>query len=312
MYHVINRGNYRADIFASPGAKAAFEACLFEACAKTQWRLHAFIIMRNHYHLALETPRGNLVEGMRWLQSTYANRFNRFRRESGHVFQGRYQAILVEDLATLGAVGHYIHLNPVRAKFLSVENLSRYRHSSYRYLQRPKSRPAGLQFEAVLKAAGGLADTKAGWKSYTAYLEWLACNEPAQKGLAFEQLCRGWALGSREFKRGLLADHHAKLTGSSVEAEVGAEARELHWQTILEANLRRMGKNLTQAGEDPKSAPWKIALATHLRTTTTVSNPWLAQTLHMGASGVLSRYVAECRKGLRQEAKKCLDKISKG
>jgi REP element-mobilizing transposase RayT len=129
MYHVINRGNYRADIFGPDAAKEAFRDCVFEACAKAGWRLHAYIVMRNHYHLALETPEPTLVEGMRWLQSTYANRFNRFRGESGHVFQGRYRALVVEDLMGLGAVGHYIHLNPGRAKFLAIEKLGQYRFS---------------------------------------------------------------------------------------------------------------------------------------------------------------------------------------
>ena len=90
LYHVINRGNYRADIFASDGAREAFAECLWEACEKTGWRVHAYVIMRNHYHVALETPNGDLVAGMKWLQATFANRFNRFRKELGHVFQGRY------------------------------------------------------------------------------------------------------------------------------------------------------------------------------------------------------------------------------
>ena len=72
-YHVINRGNYQADIFKTEQTKAAFEACLFEACRKSGWVLHAFVIMRNHYHLALETPEGNLVAGMQWLQATFAH-----------------------------------------------------------------------------------------------------------------------------------------------------------------------------------------------------------------------------------------------
>ena len=63
LYHVINRGNYRADIFASDGAREAFEDCLWEACEKTGWRVHAYVIMRNHYHVALETPNGDLVAG---------------------------------------------------------------------------------------------------------------------------------------------------------------------------------------------------------------------------------------------------------
>ena len=72
-HHVINRGNYQADIFKTEQTKAAFEACLFEACRKSGWVLHAFVIMRNHYHLALETPEGNLVAGMQWLQATFAH-----------------------------------------------------------------------------------------------------------------------------------------------------------------------------------------------------------------------------------------------
>ncbi|MBI5768031.1 MAG: transposase, partial [Verrucomicrobia bacterium] len=83
-YHVINRGNYRARVFATEATRAAFEACVFEACEKSGWVLHAFVVMNNHYHLALETPEGNLVAGMQWLQATFANRFNRLRGERGH------------------------------------------------------------------------------------------------------------------------------------------------------------------------------------------------------------------------------------
>ena len=119
-YHIINRGNYRADVFANQGAAKAFETCLWEACEKTGWRLHAYVIMQNHYHLAVETPQPNLVEGMHWLQSTFATRFNRFRSENGHVFQGRYKAILVEPGPTLAYVANYIHLNPHRAGLLPV------------------------------------------------------------------------------------------------------------------------------------------------------------------------------------------------
>ncbi|MDP1581461.1 MAG: transposase [Candidatus Didemnitutus sp.] len=67
-YHVINRGNYRRNLFEPKGAAKAFEDCLFEVCAKCGWRLHAYVIMRNHFHLALETPEPNLSVGMKWLQ----------------------------------------------------------------------------------------------------------------------------------------------------------------------------------------------------------------------------------------------------
>ena len=171
--------------------------------------------------------------------------------------------------------------------------------------------PAGLTFEAVLSAAGGLSDTPAGWKSYAAYLEWLAGNEPAQKGLAFDRMSRGWALGSREFKVGLLAEHREKLAGAALEGEVSPEIRLMQWEAALQAALRRAGKTLAATRQEPKGAPWKIALAAHLRSTTTATNPWLAQTLHMGAPAALSRYVMECRTGRRSEAQRWHAKISK-
>jgi REP element-mobilizing transposase RayT len=74
-----------------------------------------FCLLRNHYHVALTTPVPNLGDGMHWLQTTFALRFNRFRSERGHLFQGRYQSPLVEDAAALVRVVDYIHLNPVLA-----------------------------------------------------------------------------------------------------------------------------------------------------------------------------------------------------
>ena len=82
VYHVLNRGNYRSDIFRGEKTRAAFLKCLGEACEKTGWRVQAWCLMSNHYHLAVETPRANLAEGMRWLQGTFSTRFNRLRQES--------------------------------------------------------------------------------------------------------------------------------------------------------------------------------------------------------------------------------------
>ena len=96
IYHLINRGNYRSFIFETAGARQSFLECLDLCCEAQGWRLHAWVLMGNHYHLCVETPEPNLVEGMKWLQSTFANRFNRFRKANGHVFQGRYKAILLD------------------------------------------------------------------------------------------------------------------------------------------------------------------------------------------------------------------------
>lgn len=85
-YHVLNRGNFRSWIFEDPGTRKSFLKCLREVCEAKGWRLHAWVLMGNHYHLCLETPEPNLVEGMKWLQGTFSNRFNRFRKTNGHVF----------------------------------------------------------------------------------------------------------------------------------------------------------------------------------------------------------------------------------
>jgi len=310
MYHVIDRGNYRAGVFAEEGARKAFKECLFEACAKAGWVLHAYVLMTNHYHLALETPQGNLVEGMRWLQSTFANRFNRYRGERGHVFQGRYQALVVESDEGLGAVAHYIHLNPVRAKIVPVERLAEFRGSSYAALLEPRKRPACLRVETFLKAAGDLADTAAGRRKYGEYLTWLAENEPAQKKLQFETMSKGWALGGKEFRLALAKEHQGKWAHPERQEASSREARELLWSEAVKVAMARLGKTAANVTADIKAAPWKVAVAAQFKALSTVSNVWLAEQLRMGAPDGVSRYVGELRRGKRKEAEKLMRKIT--
>lgn len=89
VYHVLNRGNYRTDIFRSDKAKSAFLTCLGEACEQTGWEIHAWCLMSNHYHLAVTTPKANLVEGIRWLQGTFSVRFNRLEPQKGASGRGQ-------------------------------------------------------------------------------------------------------------------------------------------------------------------------------------------------------------------------------
>jgi putative transposase len=168
LYHIINRGNYRRDVFATVGAAQAFERVMDEACRRFAWRLHAYVIMRNHFHFGLETPQPNLTEGMHWLQSTFAIRFNRFRQERGHLFQGRYDAILLEDDAILARVVHYIHLNPVRAHIVEPAGCATFRWSSLRYLRQPL-RPPWLSSDA-LRGVLAFRDSPEGWKEYEQFL----------------------------------------------------------------------------------------------------------------------------------------------
>jgi REP element-mobilizing transposase RayT len=293
---VINRGNYRADIFKTEGAKAAFEACLFEACAKSGWLLHAHVLMRNHYHLAVETPAGNLAAGMQWLQATFANRFNRMRKERGHLFQGRYKSLLVEEGMPLGQVCHYIHLNPVRAGVVTVAALPDFRFSSYWYLSRPKERPACLQFGAALGEAGDLADNAAGWRSYGDYLAWHATDGPAGRSKAYVSLSQGWALGSTEFKRGLVRDHALAATSRAWESQGAQEIRTEQWRVALASCLKVAGRTATDIQAARKSADWKVAIAAALKLNTQASNRWLCEQLHMGTPVAVSQLTGLLRR----------------
>ena len=172
LYHVIDRGNYRRPLFATAGAAKAFVAALEQACERFGWRVHAYAIIHNHFHVGLETPLPNLTDGMHWLLSTFATRFNRFRRERGHLFQGRYDAPLVEDAAAMTRVVSYIHLNPVRAGLVPAAMISAFRWSSLGgFIKGP--RPPWLVPGSFLRQLG-LGDTPAGWRDYVAYLRSLA------------------------------------------------------------------------------------------------------------------------------------------
>jgi REP element-mobilizing transposase RayT len=103
IYHLMSRGDRREDIFLTDVDRHDFLKTLAEACEKTGWQVHAYCLMRNHFHLVAETPEPNLVEGMRWLLSTYTIRFNHRHKLFGHVFSRRYKALLVGRIVRLSS-----------------------------------------------------------------------------------------------------------------------------------------------------------------------------------------------------------------
>ena len=295
-YHIINRGNYRSWIFKDESTKAAFESCLFESCESSRWLVHAFVIMGNHFHLAIETPEGNLIAGMQWLQATFANRFNRFRDVRGHLFQGRYKSLLVEPGAALGQVCHYIHLNPARAGLSTPEQLSAYRYSSYWYLHQARRRRPFMRVTTALTEAGGLADSRAGRQAYGRYLAWQAAEGSAGKNQAYLSLSRGWAVGTREFKRTLIAEHNLVAASRAWETSGAQEVRETQWQRALEGSMQALKKSQADIARDRKGAPWKIAVAAHLKRTTQADDRWLNQRLVMGSPAAVAQYVSRLRR----------------
>ena len=96
MYHVMSRANGTGNIFEGDVDRRDFVKTLAETCEKAGFEVHAYCLMRNHFHLVVETPNGNLVAGMRWLLSVYTLRFNPRHRRFGHVFSGRYKALIFD------------------------------------------------------------------------------------------------------------------------------------------------------------------------------------------------------------------------
>jgi len=203
----MNRGDRREPIFHDDDDRQRFIETLGEACGKTGWQVHAYCLMPNHFHLVVETPHPNLVAGMKWFLGTYTGRFNRRHKLFGHLFSGRYKALIV-DSATPGYLKtacDYVHLNPVRARLLGPEALLRgYRWSSYKeYLKRASRRPAWLRVDRLLGEHGIAKDSPAGRRVFEQRMEeWQ--RQQGGPGV-WTPLRRGWCLGEVAFRKELLA-----------------------------------------------------------------------------------------------------------
>jgi putative transposase len=152
LYHVTSRGDRREAIYLDNTDHTGFLAILSEVCARFNWLIHAYCLMTNHYHLVVETPDGNLSKGMRHLNGVYTQWFNRHHGRVGHVFQGRYKAILVQKELYLLALSRYVVLNPVRAQM--VTEVSDWPWSSYRVTIGREVAPVWLDTDWLLAQFG--------------------------------------------------------------------------------------------------------------------------------------------------------------
>ena len=130
LYHVTSRGNGRADIYLNDEDRLDWLQLFNEVCSRFNWICHAYCLMSNHYHVVVETIEGKLSKGMRQLNGVYTQNFNRRHKRVGHVFQGRYKAIMVEKDSYLLELSRYVVLNPVRARM--VNDVVDWPWSSYR------------------------------------------------------------------------------------------------------------------------------------------------------------------------------------
>jgi REP element-mobilizing transposase RayT len=292
IYHVINRGDRREDIFRDDQDRVRFLETLQEACGKTQWRVLAYCLMRNHFHLVIETPSANLVAGMKWLLGVYTKRFNIRHKWCGHLFAGRYKALLIEGCeGYLRTVCNYVHLNPVRAKLLDPDNtLETYTWSSYGlYLKPIHQRPPWLYVQRLFGEMGISNDTASERRHFGRAMEAQRNDEsPAD----YEAVRRGWILGSEEFRQEMLeaeADNAGEHHYGSDRFETGQEKA----RRIIAQELKRMGWKEKELDLKRKGDPEKVKLARRIRAETTMTLRWVAENLRMGSWGYVSNLLNE-------------------
>ncbi len=148
IYHITSRGNEKKDIFLGDEDRILFLKILREVKEKFNWLCHAYCLMSNHYHLIIETPEGNLSRGMRYLNGTYTQLYNKRHSRTGHLLQGRYKSILIEKESYLLEVCRYVVLNPVRAGL--TDSPDGWRWSSYGATVGYESKPLYLTTDWIL------------------------------------------------------------------------------------------------------------------------------------------------------------------
>lgn len=152
LYHITARGDRREPIYDDDADRVVFLQLLGDVCQRYNWLCHAYCLMGNHYHLLVETPEDNLSQGMRQLNGVYTQQYNRRHGRVGHVFQGRYKAILVDKDSYLLELARYIVLNPVRAHM--VRTAVDWPWSSYRATLGLQQPTAGIYVDWLLAAFG--------------------------------------------------------------------------------------------------------------------------------------------------------------
>jgi putative transposase len=167
FYHVMHRGNAGADIFKSDRDREKFLEYVGKAATRYEIKIHTYCLMTNHYHFLIETPQPNLSQAIKWINVGYVAYFNRKRRRSGHLFQGRFKAIVIDADEYLKQLSRYIHLNPVRAGM--VKYCKDYPWSSYRVYGGYAKAPEWMETNWLLSLFS--ANLKKGKERYRDFIE---------------------------------------------------------------------------------------------------------------------------------------------
>ena len=316
VYHLMARGDGGKVIFENDEDRKGFLYRLGQVCGSHGWRVHAWVLMGNHFHLLLETPEPNLVTGMKWLLGTFSQGWNARRARRGHVFQGRYKSIpvsaAVDSPYYFRIAADYIHLNPARAGLAGGKagKLVSYKWSSLRDYKRGTG-PEWLVLGRVLNAFE-LAKDGRGRRAYVEWLEKRAVDSSGEVNEeAMKALRRGWYLGERTF-----ADKLRALVEPGMLAEAGRDRVAMGHDEAEAESLVLRASELLELSADPadlsalrKGDERKVVIAVLLRKRTSVGNRWIADRLVMGHTGALSRLLGGFRKS--QKKMKSFEELEK-
>lgn len=316
VYHVMARGDGGKSVFEADKDRYGWVDLMERVCERFGWRVHAWVLMGNHFHVLIETPEPNLVAGMKWFLGVYSQGWNRRRQRHGHVFQGRYKAVVVNgeerDGSYFKILADYIHLNPVRAGWVggsAGKKLRSWRWSSFPAYAGGKM-PDWLETGRVLRAFQ-LSEDRRGGRAYGGYLEARAKNpESAINDAALGELRRGWVLGEKGFVETVLAvlggqgvaekKGKGSVGGQAVKAHDETEADRLALASLALLGLPDSAEQLAGRGR------WlleKAVIAALIRKRTSVSNRWIAGRLGMGQESSVIRAVRRTKEDAREAGK---------
>ena len=295
IYHIVNRGDRKELIFRDYHDRKLFLKTLSEACTKTDWMVHAYVLMPNHFHLVLETPKPNLVTGMKWLLGTYTIRFNRRHKVTGHLFSGRYKSLIVDGSQSgyLKTVCDYVHLNPARAELIRTQSpLKTFRWSSWSYyLSAPSNRPAWLYVNRLLGEYRIPKDNPAGRRRLESDLEGRRANETNDD---YRPIRRGWFFGEDDIKKELLQQmDHLGPEHYGIERH---EVEEQKANRIISDEMKKRKWRSKDLKHRLKGDPDKVEIAQRLREETVMPVSWIADHLQMGTRNYLNSCLYKWRR----------------
>jgi putative transposase len=314
QYHILARGNRREPIVRNDGDRKMFVRTLAEACKKSQWELFAWVLMDNHYHLALRTPKANLVEGMKWLQNTYTRRINTRHQNWGHLFGGRYKSILVESqdkakgdswVSYWSTLIDYIHLNPARAGIVDGVQTSvmdyRWCSLAQDYALPDEQRTGWVEVTQGLELFQ-LEDTVQGRRQYIDRLDNRVIAEGEKAGLAENRegarashLQKGWYWGTQEFRECILKEFSKQITKKKNRNYQSGLLNKEHSLEQAEAILRQAcqhyGVKEKALLADRRGDLRKISVARKIWQETTVSQHWIAERLKLKSPANVSQRI---------------------